>query len=931
MNAERWKLVDDLLQSALEIAPEHRNEFLQQACAGDSALVNEIRSLLTSYRKAEDFLQTPAMAVVARADAAQEEAFPDSLVGQVISHYRVLKMIGSGGMGSVWLAERCDGRFERQVAIKFIHSAALGQGGAERFQREGKILARLADPRIAEMIDAGVSARGEAYLVLEYVEGQSIDDYCDEYRLDIEARIRLFLEVLTAVAHAHSNLIVHRDIKPSNVLVRNDGQVKLLDFGIAKLLADEVEGSSPTILTLEGGSVLTPLFAAPEQVADGAVTTATDVYALGVLLYLLLTGRHPAGPGPHSPAEVMKAVLETEPAHASASLTSESAERRGTTSEKLSRQLRGDLDTILNKALKKNPSERYISVTAFADDLRRYLKHEPISARPDTLAYRTTRFVRRNFALVILTVSAIALVIASLSTGLYFVNRERKIAEQRFAQVRQLANKFIDLDSTIRGIPGTTRLRMQMVTDSLQYLSSLNTEAHLDNDLALEVGYAYVRVAHAQGDVTSPNLGQFTEAEGSLNNAQRFVDPVLAQDPKNQRALNIATTIAHDRMVLADTLGRPEEELSQARKTASLIERFMSLGSADPGNTYGMAYFYGNVANAFVNTRRLDDAIRSAQRGLEISSRFPSTRVAQPSLRHNLAYSFFEIADFDSALKIANQALSAQEEQAATGKPALRMNLANALCLRGEILGRADAEPSLSRPNEALPDFQRALDIAEDLSSKDASDYFGRHHVAMFGFEIGNTFRHSDPEKALTVYDHALARIREAKSNASGQRDEAELLAGSSYPLRWTGHPAEARQRIEKALDLLHKAGLYPADKIEPMSDVYNALRAHADDFAETGESAKAIEAYKELLAKMLAWKPYPQNDLRDATCLARTWSALADLLHHSGQAAEAKQFEAQRTELWNHWQDKLPNAQFVLRQSLNQITAPPGFRRVRR
>ena len=300
------------------------------------------------------------------------------LAGQTIGPYTLISQIGQGGMGSVWLAERSDGRFERRVAVKFLNIALMGKSGEERFKREGSILGRLAHPHIAELVDAGVSAAGQPYLVLEYVEGDHIDRYCDQQRLDVEARIRLFLDVLDAVAHAHANLIVHRDLKPSNVLVRNDGQVKLLDFGIAKLLEGEGQEGGATVLTVEGGRAMTPEYAAPEQVTGAPVTTATDVYALGVLLYVVLTGQHPAGSGLRSPADLVKAIVDTEPTrpsevvsatNANAKETTTNAARRTTTPDKLSRLLRGDLDTIVAKALKKNPQERYASVTALADDL----------------------------------------------------------------------------------------------------------------------------------------------------------------------------------------------------------------------------------------------------------------------------------------------------------------------------------------------------------------------------------------------------------------------------------------------------------------------------------------------------------------------------------------------------------------------------------
>jgi eukaryotic-like serine/threonine-protein kinase len=244
-------------------------------------------------------------------------------------------------MGSVWLAQRSDGRFERKAAVKFISVALTGPATEERFKREGNILARLTHPHIAELLDAGISADGSPYLVLEYVPGVPIDLYCDERKLDVDGRIRLFLDVLDGVALAHANLVVHRDLKPSNVLVTSEGTVKLLDFGIAKLLGDETNPAA-TALTLQAGAAMTPLFAAPEQITGGTITTATDVYGLGVLLYILLTGQHPGGRMPQSAADLVKAIVETEPSRASATIGlapgREEAEKRGVTFEKLRRQ-----------------------------------------------------------------------------------------------------------------------------------------------------------------------------------------------------------------------------------------------------------------------------------------------------------------------------------------------------------------------------------------------------------------------------------------------------------------------------------------------------------------------------------------------------------------------------------------------------------------
>ncbi len=919
LSPDQWQALSPYLDQALAMTDEARAAWLSSLSEKDPALAAQLRELLDEHRllAQEGFLEKGRFALPNRT----------GLAGETLGPYTLISQIGQGGMGSVWLARRSDGRFERQAAVKFVSIALAGRSAEERFKREGSILGRLTHPHIAGLLDAGISSQGQPYLILEYVDGTTIDHYCDQHKLNLEARIRLFLDVLAAVSHAHANLIVHRDIKPSNVLVSRNGEVKLLDFGIAKLLEGEGQTGAATLLTREGGSALTPQYAAPEQLSGQPVTTATDVYALGVLLYLLLTGQHPAGAGPHSPAELVRAIVETEPARASGTVTSAAdktiAEKRGTTPEKLQRQLRGDLDTIVGKALKKNPLERYASVTAFAADLRRYLRHEPISARPDTLAYRSAKFLRRNRIVVTLAATALALVIGSLSAGLFIANRERKAAERRFAQVRQLANKFIALDQDIRGVPGSTKVRMQMVTDSLEYLTSLGSDIHGDDDLALEIAYAYVRVAHVQGDPTSPNLGQFTEAEASLKNASRFVDPVLAKDSRNPRALFIATTIAHDRMILVENRGDQAEALKDAATTASLIERFLSTRPVGFRDLYSMRYFYVNVAGPYIDARNFDGAKRCSQRALEIAVPGPRANDLRGSALEILEIARWQSGDLDGALKTALEsiALKKTEAEAQGGHASLRINLANGYNLEGMILGRADAEPSLGRSAEALAEFHKALDIAEDLAQKDASDFLSRHHVAMASLEIANLLRHSNPQDALAVYDHALARIREAKSSVSTQRDEAELLAASSYALRWTDRDQEAEQRIGRAFELLTQAGRYPADKVEPMSDTYDALRARADHYAETGQPMKAIESYQQLLNKLMAWNPDLQNDLRDATCLSRTWTDLANLQRRSGHRDEAIRLEAQRTQLWNQWNSKLPNAQFLLRQSLNQIT----------
>jgi serine/threonine protein kinase len=428
LSPDQWQEISPYLDHALSLSGEERASWLADFRAKNCDLGGVLETLLEEHRELsqENFLE----------DQPARPTGEPCLAGEILGPYKLLSRIGEGGMGSVWLAERHDGRFERQVAIKFLHFAVGSAASADRFRREGRILGQLAHPHIAELIDAGVTPRGEPYLVLEHVKGKQIDEYCDGRSLGVDGRIEIFLDVLGAVAHAHANLIVHRDIKPSNVLVSSDGAVKLLDFGIAKLLADDANSGVATLLTVEGASALTPQFAAPEQITGGSVTTATDVYALGILLYLLLTGQHPAGPGPHSPADLIKAITENDAPRpsdviASGKLGSEATSQKGAvSSDRLRRQLRGDLDTIVGKALKKDPRERYGSVGAFEADLRRYLKHEPISAHPDTFSYRVSKYVRRHRVTLSLVSVALLAIFAGIAATLI---QARTVRRQRDA------------------------------------------------------------------------------------------------------------------------------------------------------------------------------------------------------------------------------------------------------------------------------------------------------------------------------------------------------------------------------------------------------------------------------------------------------------------------------------------------------------------
>jgi tetratricopeptide (TPR) repeat protein len=423
LDHERWRVLSPMLDRMLDLSEPERESWLEELRTTSPELAAELSSMLDSDAAAEarSFLESPPNV---------------TLSGLELGAYTLERPLGSGGMGSVWLARRTDGAFEGHAAVKLLNLALVTPTGQARFRREGSVLARLAHPGIARLLDAGVSALGQPYLVLEYIDGIQIDDYVQAHALSRDARIRLFLQVLDAVGSAHANLIVHRDLKPSNILVTSDGVVKLLDFGIAKLL--DTDAADRAALTAEGARALTPDFAAPEQLNGSAITTATDVYALGVLLYLLLSGRHPRpSTGSNAPA-----AFAIEP------------EKLGV----------GDLDIIVGKALRTDPEERYRSVAAFADDLERFMRHEPVSARRASLPYRFRKLVRRYRV----GVAAAAVVAASLIGATVFSVKEMGEARrQRDAAVdaKRRANAQSEFESLLMSQVGEKPISMREILD----------------------------------------------------------------------------------------------------------------------------------------------------------------------------------------------------------------------------------------------------------------------------------------------------------------------------------------------------------------------------------------------------------------------------------------------------------------------------------
>ena len=452
-DAERWKRLSPLLDDLLDLDPAQRSARLDALRAEDPSLADELAALVTDTERAEraQFLAGsagPASASASTANAA-------TLAGQRIGAYTLDAPIGQGGTGSVWRAHRADGRFEGAVAIKLLHPSLVGRTGALRFEREGKVLARLVHPHIARLLDAGVTGGGQPYLVLELVDGERIDRHCDRERMGVAERVALVRVVLDAVALAHRHLVIHRDIKPGNILVDRAGQVKLLDFGIAKLLQSDGDEEADE-LTRDGMRALTPDYAAPEQLRGEPVSTATDVYSLGVLLYQLLAGRHPTAPLQASPMAALRATLDVDPGRLSSAVTvtqelpADVVERiaaaRNASPARLRRQLAGDLENILAKALRKAPAERYPTVDAFADDLRRWQAGEPVLARPDSLSYRVRRFVGRHRG----GVAAASLAMVAVLAGLVgTITQARRAEQQSERATREAAQAKLERDRAV--------------------------------------------------------------------------------------------------------------------------------------------------------------------------------------------------------------------------------------------------------------------------------------------------------------------------------------------------------------------------------------------------------------------------------------------------------------------------------------------------
>ena len=800
---ERWRALSPYLDEALDLPADARGAWLANIADSDAALAAELRALLADYDdvRADGFLEG-GVAHPPRRDT-------HALAGQVVGAYRLVSPLGQGGMGSVWLAERCDGRFEGRAAVKLLNLSLIGRSAEARFRREGTILAKVTHPHIARLIDAGVTPGGQPYLVLELVEGRHVDRFCLEQRLDVDARLALVLDVITAVAHAHANLVVHRDIKPSNVLVSSEGEAKLLDFGIAKLIEDDTRwtGAPPTATALTRGAhgPMTPQFASPEQLTGGSVTTATDVYALGVLLYLLLTGRHPGGDDVASPATLVRSVVETTPPRMSDVVEQgpeaiAHAEVCGVTPSRLRRRLRGDLDTIVACALRKSPAERYPSAAALAEDIRRHLDREPIAARPDTLHYRVARFVGRHTRSV--AASAVAAVLLIALVGFYTTRlaAERDRAQREAERASKVSEALTSLlggadpiANRATGEAFTVRALLDAGADQAQ--RSLADQPEAQAEILTVLGRLYRRYGdydHAQalleqalagGDrvygaehlrlaLTLTELGALQTERGDYVAASRSLERALEmrQHLLGRDHADVAVTMVELSRLYQD---RGLDDRAEPLQWDALDIRRRVLGA----DHREVAVSLAGVASVLRLKGDLDGADRLLAESLELNRRTRGERHANTgSTLHDIGLVAFMRGDLRRAETEFRAALDIHAQALGDAHPNIAISL-NSL---------AHVLIAERRYTEAAPALTRALDIVRPA--------LGADHplVAVYANNLATVrLAQGDPLAAEALLREVL-RIRAlAPDIMPGRR---RMLAADSIPL------AQVKARLRTAL-----------------------------------------------------------------------------------------------------------------------------------
>jgi eukaryotic-like serine/threonine-protein kinase len=759
MTPERWQQIKVVLATAFDMPTAERSDYLDNSCAGDESLRENVEKLLANDKPTRDFLNPGSLAATAAMILPDEGNF---WLGRRVGPYKIIQQIGAGGMGEVYRAVRADHQYEKEVALKLVRAGQYAGFVIDRFRNERQILATLDHENIARLLDGGTTDDGTPYFVMELIEGQPLAEYCEQHRLSVAERLRLFMKVCAAVQYAHQRLIIHRDIKPGNILVTSEGTPKLLDFGIAKIIDAGPDGPLADA-TITAFRILTPHYASPEQINGGTMTTPSDVYSLGVVLYELLSGQSPYGQRTTSPAEVANAVCHDEPDKPSVAVLQSKPADASRSSEKLVKQLRGDLDNIVLMALRKEPERRYQSVEQFSEDIRRHLEDVPVLARQDTAWYRSSKFVARHRVGVIGSAVATVALVGGLAYALHegrtakeqaqIASVQRARAERRFNDVRRLANSLMsEIHDSIKDLPGATPARKLLVSRALEYLDSLSKEAEGDLSLQRELAAAYDRVGDVLGYNGAANLGDFAGAMQSYRKALAIREAVFAARPDDPQVtgdlLNDYFRLGFSMQDAADDAGA----FNFLQKGLPIAQRLVSEYPDVPKYKDWLAGFYWSMGNVQSRMGDYSAALANYRQGASI--REPIARdPAATFFRTHLAGDYYgegqmlmRTGDLGPAIESSRKGVRILEElsDADSSNATLREFLGESYGGSMQILEQ------YGDLDEAVDDGRKELAIYSALVSRDPSNRLARANLGFSEANLGEALvAKGNPEEAM--------------------------------------------------------------------------------------------------------------------------------------------------------------------------------------